>query len=74
MRQRGSRDPMIPCHLAESDHPALAAAAADIEVVIPQRPDLGGKGEGSIVGRLWHTENESRTRPRSRVPPGLKPP
>jgi hypothetical protein len=59
--QRGGRNSAIPVHHAESDYPAIAAAAGHLEKVVAHGLDLGGQGKGSVVRWLAHLQNESRT-------------
>ncbi len=61
MGQRGGRELPIPGHDAQRNHSPIAAAARDLEEVVAHRLDLGGQGEGSVVGWLAHLENKSRT-------------
>lgn len=62
MGQRGRRGSAVLRHHAESDHPAIAAAARHVEVVVAHGADLSREGKGAVVRRLSHGENESRTR------------
>ena len=55
VRQRGGHQSLIFGHPGQGDHPAVAAAAGDLQVVVAQGSNLCGQDEGSVIGRLWHT-------------------
>lgn len=48
-------------HHAKGNHSAVAAATRHLEVVVPHGSNLSCQGERSIVGRLSHPKNRSRT-------------
>lgn len=67
VRQGGPRQCAICRHPGQRDHPASAATAGDLEIVVAERLNVSGQDEGSVIRRLWHGENESRTRRQSQV-------
>ena len=54
VRQCGSRQCPIFSHTSKGNHPAVAAAAGDLEVVVAKGSDLSGQNKGSIVRWLQH--------------------
>ena len=54
MGQRRRRSSPVLRHHAERDHPAIAAAARHIEVVVAHGADLSREGKGTVIRRLSH--------------------